>query len=166
MGREIRNVKPGWEHPKWTADDAPRENLVGKLRPLYDEDYETAADKWLANVILWHEGKHPDQPKEYRYFWEWESGPPDADYYRAERWTPEEAAWVQMYETVSEGTPVTPAFATRDELAEYLIANGTFWDTQGWSRKSAESFCKSGYAPSMIAVGGKLYTPETMGDMP
>jgi hypothetical protein len=170
MGREIRNVKPGWEHPKWNADDAPRETLVGKLKPLYDEDYETAADKWLENAISWHEGKHPDRKPEYKYWWDWDGGPPDRDSYRAEKWTPEEATWVQMYETVSEGTPVTPAFATREELVDYLVNNGDRFYQGGqrnpWTRHNAESFVASGWAPSGIATGGKFYTADTMGDIP
>jgi hypothetical protein len=31
-----------------------------------------------------------------------------------------EATWFQAWETVTEGTPVTPPFATTDELVDYL----------------------------------------------
>ncbi len=33
----------------------------------------------------------------------------------------EEPTWFQVYETVSEGTPVTPPFATEQELSDYLV---------------------------------------------
>jgi hypothetical protein len=62
---------------------------------------------------------------------------------------------------VTEGTPVSPPFATSDELVDYLARNGDFWDQlrakegrlQGlaaWDRKSAEKFVKAGWAPSMM----------------
>lgn len=70
--------------------------------------------------------------------------------------------WWQVWETVSEGSPVTPAFATRDELIDYLVINGDHWDQKrgdgGWSRKNAESFVAAEWAPSLIAVGGQTYT--------
>jgi hypothetical protein len=81
-----------------------------------------------------------------------------------------EPTWYQVYETVSEGTPVTPPFETREELVEYLVENGDFWDQKRraegprggfqmpcapWSRKSAESFVMgSGGAPSMVVTNG------------
>ena len=80
-----------------------------------------------------------------------------------------EPTWWQVYETVSEGTPVTPPFATREELVEYLVENGDFWDQKNraeggslmpcdpWSRRNAEAFVMgSGWAPTMIADGGKI----------
>jgi hypothetical protein len=81
---------------------------------------------------------------------------------------PQEMTWYQVYETVSEGTPVTPPFETQSELVEYLVANGDFWDQRcrkegssimecaPWSRKQAEAFVYGpGWAPSLIS------TPET-----
>ena len=77
--------------------------------------------------------------------------------------------WWQVYETVSEGTPVTPPFETREELVEYLVANGDFWDqkrrTEGrssmpcepWPRKQAESFVfGSGWSPSLVVANGRV----------
>ena len=73
------------------------------------------------------------------------------------------ATWWQVYETVSEGTPVSPPFATPDELIDYLVAHGDFWDQQRrergdtimnndpWSREQAEAFVRGpGWAPSMV----------------
>ena len=64
-----------------------------------------------------------------------------------------------MYETVSEGTPVTPKFATKEELVEYLVTRGTFYDGP-WKRKVAEAFVKEEWAPSMVINGGKIYEPK------
>ncbi len=131
MGREIRRVPPNWVHPRHDAETASREAQVGNFRPMFDEDFETAAEEWLENCLLWSKGKHPDQQSkdriEYKYYWQWSGNPPDEDYYRP-KWSPEEATHYQVYETVSEGTPVTPPFAAKELLIEYLVQHGDFWD--------------------------------------
>lgn len=70
--------------------------------------------------------------------------------------------WWQVWETVSEGSPVTPAFKTDTALVDYLVANGDAWDQKrgkgGWPRPAATRFVKAGWAPSMVAVGNKVYT--------
>lgn len=66
------------------------------------------------------------------------------------------ATWFQVYETVSEGTPVTPPFATKDELVDYLSTRGDFWDQDRgdgpWKRERAEAFVRSGFAPSLVVT--------------
>lgn len=76
-------------------------------------------------------------------------------------------AW-QVWETVSEGSPVTPAFATAEELIEHLVSNGDAWDKNrgkgGWDRAHAEQFVQDGWQPSglmMIAPG--MEDVETLG---
>lgn len=39
------------------------------------------------------------------------------------KWTPEEATHLMMYESISEGTPISPAFSTAEELARWLTDN-------------------------------------------
>ena len=144
MGREIRMVPPGWKHP-----------LLEYCRPqpLYDKSYEDAATEWLEEFAAFI------PTEEYRYFWDYHGNPPNKAFYRP-AWKPEEATWVQAYETVSEGTPVTPAFATRQELADYLVANGDYWDQRrgdgGWPRENADKFSRMGWVPSGMVVGGKF----------
>lgn len=156
MGREIRRVPPNWEHPK--RDD-------GKYQPMLDEDYGTHIKKWIDGYLLWQEGKHPDQKDEE--YWEWEGEPSgDSSYFRP-KFT-EEPTWYQMYETVSEGTPVTPPFATKEELVEYLVKYGDFSDQVkglgGWHKNVAKKFVETGWAPSgaMILEDGvpKFKTPR------
>jgi len=56
-----------------------------------------------------------------------------------------------MYETTSEGTPISPAFATPEELAQWLADNGA--SSFGSSTASYESWlrvAKGGWAPSAI----------------
>jgi hypothetical protein len=70
--------------------------------------------------------------------------------------------WFQVYETLSEGTPVSPPFAVQEDLIKYLVANGDFWNQQrgegGWSEIAARNFVKkTQWAPSAIRVpSGKL----------
>jgi hypothetical protein len=163
MGREIRMVPPNWKHPK------QQDQYDGRLQPMFDEDFETAVAKWKAEFAKWESGERPDYCSEENNnleYWEWENGPPDRAYYRP--WKDEEATWFQVWETVSEGTPVTPPFETRAELVNYLVANGDFWDQKrgdpAWDRKAAESFINAGYAPSMVvevtATGNKVLMPR------
>jgi len=55
----------------------------------------------------------------------------------------------QLWENVSEGSPVSPVFATRDEFIEYLI-------DEGYSLKAAENFTDIGYAPSFVMSATKI----------
>ena len=67
----------------------------------------------------------------------WEgTGPPTGD------------GW-QVWETVSEGSPVSPVFATRDELVAWLIG-------EGYTALAAERFAVGGWAPSMMIGGGRV----------
>lgn len=164
-------VPKDWEHPKYSEDDVQyNPNRKDQFKPLYDEDYETASENWMLDFELWRQGKHESQPCEYcKYFWEY-SSPPSEDSYRSRKWTPEEATCYQVYETVTEGTPVTPVFETQEALIEYLVEHGDFWGQKrregGYSRTAAESFVKSGSVPSMIIAGGKIYSGIECGDIP
>jgi hypothetical protein len=85
----------------------------------------------------------------------------------ADNWKDEEPpvgeGW-QIWETVSEGSPITPVFPTREGLIAYLIEGGDGWDRKrgagGWTPENAESFVAAQWAPSMIAVGGHTYEPR------
>ena len=145
MGREIRKVKKGWEHPK---------DSKGVYIPMYDEWYEDALNEWIVNHKLWIAGNHEDQLnnescRKYKYYAEWVDNPPDIESYRKEKWKATDEMWFQMYENVSEGTPVTPAFKTKKELAEYLIDTGNSYDGK-WTKEQAYGFIESEYCPSLI----------------
>jgi len=159
MGREIRRVDLDWEHPRYTERDAPFSNRVGQHRPLHDNDYAAAAREWIAEFEQWQRGEHPSQkatPSICQFYWEYAGNPPESDDYRAEPF--KNPVGYQVYETVSEGTPVSPVFATKAELVEYLVAHGDFWDQKrghgGWRRESAERFVNHEYAPSFIVSTG------------
>lgn len=173
MGREIRKVIPNWEHPReecqhspWAGGCAEAKRSGGKcFQPLYDHGFELAADEWLSFNADWESGADPQRAEEEaelghrRYSWEYNGDPPDRKYYRP-NWTDEQATWFQVYETVSEGTPVTPAFATKEELVDYLVQHGDYWDQYrgqgGWGQANAEGFVGVGFAMSMVVH----HTPE------
>lgn len=58
--------------------------------------------------------------------------------------------WWQVFQTVSEGTPITPPFASAEELIDWMAKNKDFWGTQ-WTREGAEQLVKDGSAFSLIA---------------
>jgi hypothetical protein len=152
MGREIRKVPPNWQHPKRTCTHMPPCPGYQCYQPLYKRTYDDAAQEWLKEFAEF-------KPREgYKYFWDWNGMPPDKEYYWPEM-DPKGRTWFQVYETVSEGTPVTPPFATQEELINYLATNGDFWDQRRghgpWTRANAEQFVKDEWAPSMIGIPGK-----------
>lgn len=175
MGREIRRVPKGWEHPRQQCKHSPwaggctdaKRNGGMCYQPLYDRDFETHAVQWLADCADW-EANNPKSGRaeweaeegERKFFWEYDGDPPDRTYYRP-KWSDEERTCYQMYETVSEGTPVSPVFETKEALVDYLVNYGDFWDQfraqeeggpTGWKRENAEAFVKHEWAPSMIAI--------------
>lgn len=139
MGREIRQVPANWEHPK---------NEQGFYRPLQDQDYESLASQWLIECVAWQDGTHedlkaePDIKLDIPFYWEWAGEPPNREHCRP-KWTDAERTHFQIYETVSEGTPVSPVFASLDSLTVWLIE-------QGYSKQAAIGFAKVGYVPSMM----------------
>lgn len=162
MGREIRMVPPNWDHPK-----VMRQNGREGYQPMFDDRFENAAKEWKEGFAKWEAGERPsyyskEEGEPEPEFWEYNGEPPDREYYRP--WSDEEATWFQVWETVSEGTPVSPPFETKAELIEYLVENGDYWDQSRrregrttmncdpWSRESAEAFVNGpGWAPSMVA---------------
>ena len=72
-------------------------------------------------------------------------------------WPEEIKTHYMMYETCSEGTPISPAFKTPEELARWLADNNaSAFAGQGASYESWLRICKGGYAPSAIIMNGKL----------
>jgi hypothetical protein len=181
MGREIRRVPPNWEHPTSDCRHSPWKGGCGEAilrgdgrcsHPLYDRDVETAFTEWLAEFEDWKSrgmaeanskyGEKYSADEPYRGFCEWNGSPPSVEYYRP-RWT-EEPSWYQLYETVSEGTPVSPPFETQEELAQYLAENGDYWYQRDIQEgkfdtfrskptiEQARSLVGTGWAPSLIMV--------------
>lgn len=175
MGREIRRVSLDWEHPKEEKYDIFTRQTVSSYQPMYDRDAETAWAEWLqefdefkrdelARIVREYpdDGYSLDTP--YRSFCEWNGRPPNPKYYRP-RWPEDADMGFAVYETVSEGTPVTPTFATKKELIDYLATNGTYWDKgEPWPREAAERFVEMEWAPSLMLKigenGGQMIRPN------
>ena len=166
MSREIRRVPPNWEHPLHTAETVQGRfpaSFIGHFIPMHDQPFEDAAGEWKANFLRWEFRSHPDYKPGTEY-WEYEGDPPDRLSFRPA--FTEDPTWYQVYETVSEGTPVTPPFATTAELVDFLVHHGEIApSTQGpISRELAESFVVAGSAVSVVVTEERqlLRTYETV----
>jgi hypothetical protein len=168
MGREIRRVPADWDHPTDGGD----------FVPLFDEDYESACRAWWDAAVKWHRGEvseeHAKWSEKYPWYWDWNGSPPelDANVYRP-AWTEAERTHFQIYENVSEGTPVSPVFASLDEMVAWMILpidrssaynGGADWQCmQGRTLEQAKAFAGDGWAPSLVASGGKVMDGVTAG---
>jgi hypothetical protein len=155
MGREIRRVPLNWQHPK---------NELGHFRPLHDFPFEDELAEWTEGKRRWDAGEDPKRAeyaaKGVSYSWEeWTDVAPNPAYYRPD-WPKETRTAYQVYENVSEGTPISPVFATRDELLAWLTqpdgapGMGIGGDRQKISPEAAEAFVAAAWAPSMFAMVG------------
>jgi len=136
MSREVRRVPKDWCHPKKS-----------------DGNYISLLDSYCADIDEFREKIETDGlERAIEYFG---GAPIKRDYMLAD--VPDsERTHYMMYETTSEGTPISPAFETPEELAHWLADNkaSAFADNTAdydhWLR-----VCKGGYAPSAI------FTPDT-----
>jgi hypothetical protein len=81
----------------------------------------------------------------------------------ADEWEPYEppvgGGW-QVWETVSEGSPISPVYPTAEALIERLVTIGLDWGaSEGpFSREAAEAFVKgAGWVPSLVGIPGVGY---------
>ena len=122
MGREVRRVAKDWQHPQ-------RGEGPDHFKPLFGGDYQTEAEAWMERMRKWESGKDPDRAiaaAKYgtRYFWDWDGGPPNKDSFMFQ--TPPDPAsltHLMLYETTTEGTPLSPAFKTLEEVAAWAAEN-------------------------------------------
>ncbi len=150
MGREVRRVPADWQHPI--------DPQTGRFRPLYDgAKFAERLREWNDGNTKWSRGEFPDYASEENRkltYSEWSGDQPKArDYMPA--WPDEQRTHLMMYEDTSEGTPISPAFATPEELARWLADNGA--SSFGNSTASYEAWlriARGGWAPGLV------YTPE------
>lgn len=123
MGREVRRVPKDWQHPK-------KEN--GNYIPLNDgsrfikdfEHWNKEQSMWLNGFRTeWGGGVVPLTEDEKRMSYAtWAGERPDPQKYMPQ-WSAEERTHLMMYEDTSEGTPISPAFADKEQLATWLVEN-------------------------------------------
>ena len=159
MGREVRRVPADWQHPKdWTWDH--RGNRVERYKALFEGDaYQSRVDEWDEECAKWKAGWRPDYADEESRsmaYEQWSGQRPHRDDYMP-NWPIEQRTHLMMYEDTSEGTPISPAFATPEELAQWLADSGA--SSFGNSTATYEQWlpiCKGGWAPSMVMINGQL----------
>lgn len=125
MGRKVIMVPADWQHPKDTR---------GHYIPLHQrfpynerEIAEGLADGWLTNT------------------------PPNYGIGVMPDWPAEQRTHLMMYETTSEGTPISPAFETPEELARWLADNNaSAFGSHGASYESWLAVAREGWAPSAV----------------
>lgn len=119
MGREVRMVASDWKHPI--------DKTHGGFVPLYPGwRFEADAKLWDEDAAKWERGEYPDYADEDDIkagYLNWAGRRPDPKKYMP-NWTPERAAFYMMYETATEGTPISPAFITPEDLARWLADTG------------------------------------------
>lgn len=112
------------------------------------EDHQVYCHECKGEGYTWPD---PQDKVRHENFNERDEGDPSIGQVWSE---PPEGPWWQVWETVSEGSPVTPAFATAEELVDYLVKNGDAWcqkrpDERPPTREAAENFVKhAGWVPS------------------
>lgn len=137
MSREVRRVPLGWQHPmEWAPQwDVPSQRVMMKLvpKPLFE--------RRILEIVL-AEGGTPEPEDCYM--------PDFSD-------VPDDEMGVCMYETTSEGTPISPVFHTCEELARWLADSGA--NAFGGMTATYEqwlSACRRGWSPSAVADSGGL----------
>jgi hypothetical protein len=136
MGREVRRVPADWQHPK---------DEHGRYKPLFEGDrYETRRKDFEEKLAA--EGMQAAI--------DWCGNPPNKEDYMP-AWTEAEKTHLMMYEDTSEGTPISPAFKTPEELARWLADNeaSSFGDMTA-SYEAWLNVARGGWAPSMVIDNG------------
>ncbi|MES2295252.1 MAG: hypothetical protein V4527_18290 [Pseudomonadota bacterium] len=167
MGREVRRVPANWQHPKY-PEDHYKPHLRGRYVPLHDgggyaaraAEWDEEFAKWRAGICRSYSGDSQWEPIDPKYlgrrYSEYDGPRPSPDDYMPD-WPDEQRTHLMMYEDTSEGTPISPAFATPEELARWLADNGA----SAFARDTASyeawlRVCRGGFAPSMIIKDGRM----------
>ena len=149
MSREIRRVPVGWKHPvqhnpHWEFQARP---FMGRHRPpsRLHGTTEQFVPLMGREMLDYCDEEYPEEKPDDSEFMPVFDGP-ECD-----------LGWC-LYQTVSEGTPTTPIFATADGLIEHLCTVGEDYDQEPYRRKAAEALVRSGHSfGSMAVIGGHVY---------
>lgn len=152
MGREVRFVPKNWRHPT---------DSEGHYTPLHD-GYDDAVERWDLRREEWDRGEFPEcASAENRLlsYEQWDGPRPEASEYMPD-WPESERTHYQMYETVSEGTPISPIFATPEDLARWLADTGANAfagmkaSYEGWLRVARGESAPSAVVRDGVIVSG------------
>lgn len=146
MGREIRMVPPGWRHPrdkrgnfipllKMSPGEYDAEKAAFERRDLSGLPSYFRAEYFKGSFRRWAGARSPKR--------------------RMPDFEPGTATHLMMYESTSEGTPISPAFATAEELARWLADTGaSAFGAMTATYAQWLATCRAGWAPSAIGGGG------------
>lgn len=153
MGREVRRVPADWQHPKHGVPDWRTGRMVERFKPLLGGNWAQDAREWDEAREKWERGEFPEYASEESRklpYDQWSGRRPYSEDYMPD-WPAEQRTHFMMYEDTSEGTPISPAFATPEELARWLVDNNA--SAFGDSTASYEAWlrvARGGWAPSMV----------------
>jgi hypothetical protein len=118
MGREVRRVPKDWEHPK---DDK------GYIPLFKGEDYAQRDEEFWKQLEDWENCRGDEDMLAFMEsggsFLAWVGEAPNQKDYMP-NWPVEQRTHWQMYETTTEGTPISPPLMNPDALAQWLADNG------------------------------------------
>ncbi|MDH5523082.1 MAG: hypothetical protein OEY01_03630 [Desulfobulbaceae bacterium] len=113
MSYSLRMVKKGWEHPTEYRYVLKERAYKEKYIPLCGRSYTQDLQEWMDERAAW-KGEGPYE--------EYAEDAPQYSLYMPE-WSEEEKTHYQIYETISEGTPLCPPCETPEEAARYVSEN-------------------------------------------
>lgn len=144
MSRAIRRVPANWKHPKDSA---------GRFIPMGETPYAVAEEEWQKGALNHDPAKHDGQS--YKSI---AGERPSKDCYI--EYDPKDAPWWQAYEETSNGTPVTPPFASKEELIEHLMDYGMKHYKTQMSKEAAEKFIEMEWLPTGMILDGTMYNSQ------
>lgn len=122
MSREVRRVPVNWEHPK---DEKGHFVPLSSSFPYNEEEIqEGLRDGWLKD------------------------GPPHYGCDVMPEWPEAGRTHYQMYESTTEGTPISPVMETPEVLARWLADNTSAFDHMGATYDQWLATIKRGWAVS------------------
>lgn len=158
MGREVRRVPADWQHPKEQKFDR-RGQFVESYKPLFGGSWSEAAREWDAEREKWERGEFPEYSSEESRqmpYDQWSGRRPYSGDYMPD-WPAEQRTHFMMYEDTSEGTPISPAFASPEELARWLADNkASAFGSDTATYEQWLRVARGGWAPSMVVSDGVL----------
>lgn len=116
MGREVRKVPQDWNHPV---------DRQGDFVPLFGDSYAEDRRRWEEDKRLWDQRALPgvsDEEYDAYTFEDYDGGAPDPARYMPD-WPAKARTHYVMYETTTEGTPLSPGFDSPEKLARWLADN-------------------------------------------
>lgn len=157
MSREVRRVPKDWQHPRGSGGD---------YVPLFGRSYAADLEEWETNFAQWRRGYRDDWHGGWTprvgaelnmSFEEWYGERPRAERYMPD-WPDVARTHLQMYESTTEGTPISPVMATAEELADWLASNGAsaFAFEVATYEQWLSMIRGEGYAPTFVQEGGEF----------